>query len=197
MRKPFGPFTIAILMPEARSAFVPPREVEMVEVLPEPEKAEPVEVAPVSEDVMAVRPPEEEPEPVEREKILKEIAATFDELERAEPPEDPEDGAGRVDEAVVSKAVPCASANRPPRYPRLARRLGYEGRVILEVEVLTDGSVGEVRVVEVTGHRVFAQAAMRAVREWRFAPARTGGRALTTRVMVPVRFRIEEARQHG
>ena len=56
-----------------------------------------------------------------------------------------------------------------PAYPPLARDLGLSGVVKIEVLVAPDGSVksGDIR----GGHPVLAQAAMNAVRRWKWEPA--------------------------
>jgi len=88
--------------------------------------------------------------------------------------------------------VPAYRLNRPPRYPRLARRRGWEGRVLLEVEVLQDGTVADVVVSETSGYAVLDAAAAKAVRGWRFEPGIRFGRPVAMRVTVPVRFRLKD-----
>jgi TonB family protein len=55
-----------------------------------------------------------------------------------------------------------------PNYPEIARRLSLEGSVMVRAEVAADGHVKSVTVV--SGNAILAQAAVRAVREWVFAP---------------------------
>ncbi len=55
-----------------------------------------------------------------------------------------------------------------PTYPEIARRLSLEGSVMVRAEVAADGHVQSVTVV--SGNAILAQAAVRAVREWVFAP---------------------------
>ena len=55
-----------------------------------------------------------------------------------------------------------------PIYPELARRLNLDGLVMVKAEVAADGHVKSVTVV--SGNAILAQAAIRAVREWVFAP---------------------------
>jgi len=58
---------------------------------------------------------------------------------------------------------------RAPVYPALARSLALEGTVKVEALVASDGSV---KTVDVRGgHPVLAQAAAKAVRQWRWEPA--------------------------
>jgi len=85
-------------------------------------------------------------------------------------------------------AVPRYGDNARPAYPPLARLRGYQGVVILFVEVLVDGRVGQVGIRRSAGHEILDQAALVAVRSWRFEPGRKEGRAVTMSVEVPVRF---------
>ena len=91
-------------------------------------------------------------------------------------------------------AVPVAGANAPPAYPGVARRSGWAGKVLLDVRIDPAGKVTTLTVATSSGHRVLDDAAVAAVRGWRFTPARIGGVALGSRVRVPVEFRLEDAR---
>ena len=80
---------------------------------------------------------------------------------------------------------------RPP-YPLAARRLGLEGKVILYVEVLQSGTCGSLEIKQSSGYDMLDQAAMKAVRNWRFTPAKRGGEARTAWVDIPVMFTLNE-----
>jgi protein TonB len=85
-------------------------------------------------------------------------------------------------------AVPRYADNARPAYPPLARLRGYQGLVVLWVEVLVDGRVGQVGIRRSAGHEILDRAALEAVRTWRFEPGRKEGRVVTISVEVPVRF---------
>ncbi|HHJ12666.1 MAG TPA: energy transducer TonB, partial [Chromatiales bacterium] len=68
---------------------------------------------------------------------------------------------------------------------------GMEGRVLLRVEVGSDGRVTAIRVQESSGFRLLDDAALTTVRAWRFAPARREGKAIPGKVLVPIRFRLQ------
>jgi len=81
--------------------------------------------------------------------------------------------------------------NPLPPYPIVARRLGMEGVVLLDVLVAPDGSAADVRLARSSGHQQLDDSAVRTVRErWRFIPARRDGAAVESRVTVPIRFRL-------
>jgi len=79
---------------------------------------------------------------------------------------------------------------RPP-YPLAARRQGLEGRVLLRVEVLANGSSGRVEVKSGSGYEILDRGAREAVKAWRFVPARRGGEALVAWVDIPIAYRLE------
>ena len=54
-------------------------------------------------------------------------------------------------------------------YPELARKMNLAGSVKVQVVVAPNGSVKEAKIVG--GHPVLANAALDAVRKWRFEPA--------------------------
>jgi len=91
----------------------------------------------------------------------------------------------------LRKARPLYRQNPPPRYPRSARRRGYEGSVILEVKVLRDGSVGDLRVLTSSGYSVLDKAAVKSVNKWLFEPGMQGDQKVDMWVRVPIRFKIE------
>lgn len=82
--------------------------------------------------------------------------------------------------------------NRMPRYPEDARERGAEGRVVLEVAVDATGRARAVRVVRSSGEDDLDAAALKAVRGWRFKPARRGGLPVAGTATVPIRFRLVE-----
>ena len=76
-----------------------------------------------------------------------------------------------------------------PTYTEEARRRGITGEVLLEVVVLRDGTVGQVRVVDGLGSGL-DERAIEAVRQWRFDPARLRGAAVDVLVEIAVEFRL-------
>jgi TonB family protein len=56
-----------------------------------------------------------------------------------------------------------------PAYPELARKMNLTGTVKVEIVVAPNGSVKDAKVIG--GHPVLGNAALDAVRKWRFEPA--------------------------
>lgn len=80
---------------------------------------------------------------------------------------------------------------RPP-YPRVARRMGYQGKVVLNVEVLAEGRAGEVKLQSSSGYEILDNAAIQTVKTWKFAPARRFGQPVTQWFLVPIKFSLED-----
>jgi len=91
------------------------------------------------------------------------------------------------------RGLPSAEiVNLPvPEYPPRSRRLGEEGLVLLEVEVLPDGRAGEVRVLQSPGIPRLVAAAIEAVRKATFKPALLEGLPVRSLVEIPIRFRLD------
>lgn len=81
--------------------------------------------------------------------------------------------------------------NPPPRYPPAARRNSEEGTVVLRVLVTTDGTASRTELDRSSGSTSLDSAALEAVRNWRFVPARRGAQNIEDWVRVPVVFRLE------
>ncbi len=81
--------------------------------------------------------------------------------------------------------------NPQPKYPMIARRKGWQGKVVLEVEVLADGSPGEIDVEQSSGRKVLDNAAMGAVQNWQFISASRAGLPITQRFLVPIVFNLK------
>jgi len=76
-----------------------------------------------------------------------------------------------------------------PEYTDDARKRGIEGDVVLEIVVRSDGSVGDVKVLQGLGGGLDRRA-IDAVREWRFNPAKRFGTPVDVMVEVAVEFKL-------
>lgn len=72
-------------------------------------------------------------------------------------------------------------------------RRQWEGKVVLKVRVLADGTVAAVTVATSSGHEVLDEAALEAVRAWHFVPAKQGGKTVESTVNVPINFNLLDA----
>lgn len=80
--------------------------------------------------------------------------------------------------------------NPAPNYPPLALRRRWEGTTRLRVELDPEGHPIRVALADSSGHAILDDAALDAVRRWRFRPATRAGRPVPATVEVPIVFRI-------
>ncbi len=80
--------------------------------------------------------------------------------------------------------------NPAPAYPPTSKRSGEQGRVVLRVRVDASGTVEAVEVQATSGFARLDEAALAAVRRWRFLPARLGERAVAGWALVPINFSL-------
>lgn len=162
-------------------AFVPQRTETLAERPTSATAHRPSPQKPQTESAPPVRQPRRMAEPLE-------IADAT-----AEPPPAPamtaavEESGARIDKPAESLPV-----NRAPDYPVQARLQRLEGRVVLLAQIDAAGLITSLGVEESSGHSLLDQAALAAVRRWRFAPARSGEVAVASQVLVPVSFSIRQ-----
>jgi TonB family protein len=94
------------------------------------------------------------------------------------------------DEKIVF-AQPRYAGNPKPTYPQEARKRGYEGEVLLKVEVLANGRVGRMEVKKSSGYEILDRSALTTVKEWKFIPANQGNGAIPCWVNIPIKFQLQ------
>jgi protein TonB len=104
-------------------------------------------------------------------------------------------GGGIAEGAILPPRPASGVSNPPPEYPRRSRERGEEGRVTLLVQVAPEGHVLGLSVLGSSGHVALDTEAERAVRRWRFEPARQGGRPVAATLSVAINFRLDGERR--
>ena len=102
-----------------------------------------------------------------------------------ETPSEPRIVGGSIKEPVKVKSV-------PPKYPNDAKRAGMAGVVILECTISPKGEVADTRVLR--GLPLLSEAAIEAVRQWRYTPTLLEGVAVPVIMTVTVNFKLEAVR---
>jgi len=98
---------------------------------------------------------------------------------------------GDLSGSVLQIARPLYKQNTSPPYPRKARRMGYEGIVMLKVLVDENGRVDNLMLLKSSGYTVLDGAALSAVKKWLFEPGTEGGIKKKMWVKIPVRFDLK------
>lgn len=148
------------------------------EPVPEPEVVPEIPIAPEPEPEPVPEPevvePEPQPEPVEPEpEVVEEAPAE-----------------------ILQVDQPSYLRNPAPPYPHQARRQGWEGTVVLRVNVQSDGVPASVIIVQSSGHAVLDDAALRTLRRWKFSSAKLAGQPVSATVDIPISFKLKELLRH-
>ena len=119
-------------------------------------------------------------------------------------PDEPTPHVAAADSASHSQAIQSASANISHsitrrlaahfHYPPLARKRGWEGRVVLELRVEANGNMSRVRLAESSGHVVLDRAAIESASTIEALPESVhwlAGRY--TDILIPVHYRLTES----
>lgn len=159
------------VQPQVRPApLPPPPEPAPIQrkITPEPE---PAPIEPVAQEM----PVEQPPAPVVAAAPAPVVAATV--IAPVAPDVEPDYKASYLN-------------NPRPNYPFAARRMGLQGKVVLNVEVLAEGLCGQIHMHQSSGHDMLDNAALQTVKTWKFIPATQAGRAVTKWFKVPIQFSL-------
>jgi protein TonB len=83
---------------------------------------------------------------------------------------------------------PSKVRNVPPSYPEIAKQARVQGVVVLEAVISPSGEVTNVRVLR--GVPLLNDAALQAVRQWRYTPTMLNGQPVSVVMTVTVNFRL-------
>jgi protein TonB len=78
-----------------------------------------------------------------------------------------------------------------PKYPKRALRMGQQGVVWLRVLVDENGERQEIKLHKPSRYALLNQAALNAVKKWKFAPHLINGHAKQSWVEIPIEFKIQ------
>lgn len=162
--------------------------------------AEPEPTPPPPEPLPPPPPPEKKPEPTPKPKPkpLPKAPPSERAVKAPEPeplPTPPVAQPAEPKPAAPAPVVPPRAdagqiSNPAPAYPSLSRRLREEGLVVLEILIRADGSVGEIKLKASSGFKRLDEAAINAVKRWRYQPATQGGQAIDFWYEQPLEFNL-------
>lgn len=188
-------WTYTSLSSQTRSV---PREMSISMALPSPPQPAAAQPKPVVKPVVK---PEVKPKPVQPQPVP-EVAAP--DVAAETPTPSPPVESAPAQSAPPENAPPglpdrepdyqAAYLNNPlPLYPMVARRMGWQGKVVLNVEVLESGLPGQIKLYQSSGRDVLDNAAIQAVRGWKFVAARQNGVTVAKWFLVPIPFILKES----
>ena len=192
----------SITPPEA-----PPVLVEFMQTQPTPKTSEqpvakPIPVPPRPQPVAAPTPsPQPQPSPskvsapteVAQAAPVAPVSAPTTPTPPAPPAPAPAPVVTAPSKTEVSIPASYSASNQKPTYPNMSKRLGEQGTVVLRVLVKADGSAGEVEVKSSSSYPRLDQAAVEAVKTWRFNSAKIDGKAIDEWYQVPIPFKLQSS----
>lgn len=145
--------------------------------------------------------PEEEIKPVKPEIDMAPLEETVPELQIEEIVAPPTEVAMPASEnAIAANTMEAGAAQQlkttnrvEPVYPATSRRLGEEGTTRLRVMVDESGRPRDVQVQASSGFARLDQAAIEAVKRWRFVAATDGTRSVSSWTQVAITFKLQNA----
>jgi protein TonB len=150
--------------------------------IPETIEAEPEPEIPVVKPEIAELTPIEEPAPqIEFDEPI--VPPAENAMASSDTAINAAEATGTVRELKTSRRI-------EPAYPATSRRLAEEGTVRVRVLVDERGQPKEVTVGQSSGYTRLDQAALDAVRRWRFVAATDGQKPITTWTQVAITFRL-------
>nr|WP_202603088.1 energy transducer TonB [Vibrio toranzoniae] len=163
-----------------------PKKVEKKVVEKKVEK-KPVQKKPVTEKKVVKK---ERPQPATQPEKLADKKVDKNMNESASQPKEVNQGVSNQEPVLVTKPS-FSERPTPPNYPRQAVRRGIEGVAIYEVWLDAEGKQIKQALINSSGLLILDNAALDAIKQWKFSPHTVNGRAIAHRVQLPVRFKLE------
>ena len=82
--------------------------------------------------------------------------------------------------------------NPHPPYPLIARKKGWEGKLLLNVKINADGTVKDIKIEQSSGYKILDDISKKTLKKWSFIPARLGKKNTEDNLKIPVRFVLND-----
>ncbi len=101
---------------------------------------------------------------------------------------------GKTSKFVIYEESPVITVQISPEYPAFAKKSKIQGTVILDVEILANGTVGAVEVKKslLPGPGGLDEAAITAIKKSKFQPAKNAGKPVAVWITLPIIFSLEK-----
>jgi protein TonB len=194
------PMMVSLLDAPQNQPVSEPQKVETPKT--EPQKQKPVQklvvekkAVPLTTDKPSpVQPVQEKSDAIKQEVAAETKVNTSSESHVADSkPAEVVDKAPQKVDVIEPPKFGVAYLNNPaPNYPGMSRRSGEQGQVMLRVLVSATGEASTVEIEKSSQFERLDQAALEAVKKWRFVPAKKNNQPLSAYVLVPVRFSLDK-----
>jgi periplasmic protein TonB len=152
----------------------------------QPLKAEPSQIVPTTKPLHSAATVEQRDSPSTHSPATATSSAISNDEPVVQPAPKP------VAKQTPSLTLPSSDAdylnNPPPHYPSASKKLNEQGTVIVRVLVSADGAAADVQLGKSSEYERLDEAALKAVRQWRFVPGKRDGVAESMWFNVPIHF---------
>ncbi len=163
---------------------------------------EAIELEEIPETVQLKKPPPPQrpqiPIATESEDIPEDVTIMDTDLDLDAPPPPPPPPPGarqRQEDSPIFMAweeAPQLIKMVTPEYPEIARKAGVEGQVIMQIVVDEEGNVLQADVVFAQPAGIFEEAAVKAMLQWKFKPAKQRDKAIKVRMGQRMDFSLKD-----
>ena len=80
--------------------------------------------------------------------------------------------------------------NPHPKYPLIARKKGWQGRLLLNVRISENGDVININVIQTSGFEILDQTSIETIKGWKFTPAQIGKKKVEDFLNIPISFKL-------
>ena len=188
---------VLLTHPPLRSAFTQAMPIMVSLITPQPIVQRPQELP----RPLPVKPRVQQPTPPEPNQLITAISeAPAPALAPTPPPPQPAPVVSAPpSQPIIAVPVPVIPPsfnadyldNPPPVYPALSRRMSEQGKVMLRVLVNAKGTADRIELKSSSGSSRLDDAALEAVKRWRFVPARQGDQPVAAWVLIPIAFTLK------
>lgn len=187
------PIAMQMVAPPAPAAPATPPAPE-VPTPPPPAPAPPPPAVKATTAVPVTKPPVPRAKPAQpkaQPAPVKESSPAPTAAKPSEPPATPRAPAANTNQAATAPIGRAGYLNNPPPvYPAAAARRHQEGITVLRVHVQASGRPDQVEVDKSSGFSTLDDAAIAAVKQWSFTPAKRGDTPVDGWVNVPLAFKL-------
>jgi len=190
------PMMVSLLDAPQNQTVSEPQKIETQKT--EPQKQKPViekkSVPPTTDKPSPVQPVQDKTDAIKEEVAAETRVSTSSESHVADSkPVETVDKTPQKEDVIEPPKFGVAYLNNPaPNYPPMSRRTGEQGQVMLRVLVSVTGEASTVEIEKSSQFERLDQAALEAVKKWRFVPAKKNNQPLSAYVLVPVRFSLDK-----
>lgn len=101
----------------------------------------------------------------------------------------------KIEPFIEADATANYAENPKPKYPSKAKSRGWQGEVLLRVQVSDEGFTDAVAIERSSGYEILDESAIDAIKQWRFTPARRGETPIASSVIMPIIFILQDQDQ--